>query len=52
MCIEIRERYNPGDTVEYFCEGVGVVGEHFDHAGTPFGSHSTLERFTPGNSRR
>lgn len=47
-CYQIRERYNPGDTIEEFCTGVGVVAEHFDHAGTPFGFHSELVQFTQG----
>jgi len=48
-CFEIRESYNPGDSVEWFCDGVGIVAEQFDHAGTPFGFRSELVQFSKGN---
>lgn len=47
-CILVSEIYNSGPTMQRICRGVGIVGEDFDHSGTPFGSHSQLIKFTAG----
>lgn len=47
-CFKISEIYNSGPSIDRFCLGVGVVGQDYDHGGTPFGSHSQLIQFTPG----
>ena len=47
-CFEIQELYNAGATVEWFCAEIGIVAEHFDHAGTPFGLRSELVQFIKG----
>lgn len=47
-CFVLHDFYNTGGVQTDFCPGAGIVGEGFDHAGTPFGSHSVLEKFRPG----
>lgn len=47
-CFVLHDFYNTGGVLTDFCPGVGILGEGFDHAGTPFGTHSVLLRFTPG----
>lgn len=47
-CFSVHEIYNSGDTIQRFCPGIGIVGEDYDHSGTPFGYHSQLVEFTPG----
>jgi hypothetical protein len=47
-CFVLHDFYNTGAVLTDFCPGVGIVGEQFDHAGTPFGSHTELLKFTPG----
>lgn len=47
-CYILHDLYNTGGVLTEFCPGVGIVGEGFDHAGTPFGSRTELEKFTPG----
>ena len=47
-CFVLHDFYNGGGVLTEFCPGIGIVGEHFDHAGTPFGSHKQLRQFTRG----
>ena len=47
-CFVLHDFFNGGGVLTEFCPGVGIVGEHFDHAGTPFGSHKQLRQFTRG----
>lgn len=47
-CFEIHEVYTSGDTIEWFCNGIGIVAEQFDHGGTPFGFRSELVEFIAG----
>jgi|GEM_PF-3134226 len=47
-CYEIVERYNNGSVIKRFCNEVGLVSAHFDHAGSQFGYHKELQAFTPG----
>jgi hypothetical protein len=47
-CYEIIERYNNGSIITRFCNGVGLVSTHFDHAGSRFGYHKELQAFIPG----
>lgn len=42
-CYEIVERYNNGSVITRFCNGVGQVSAHFDHAGSRFGYHKELQ---------
>lgn len=48
ICFAIYDFYNSGPLIHRVCEGVGIVGEDYDHSGTPFGSHSQLIAFTAG----
>lgn len=41
-CYQTHEFYNSGGPYIWFCPGVGVVAETYDHGGTPFGHHKTL----------
>jgi hypothetical protein len=41
-CYVIVTSYNSGAVTEELCEGVGVVGAHYDHAGSRFGYEATL----------
>ncbi|MFP4346585.1 MAG: hypothetical protein ACLFU8_18015 [Anaerolineales bacterium] len=41
-CYVILTPYNSGGVFEELCEGVGVVGTHYDHAGSRFGYQATL----------
>lgn len=47
-CFVLHDFYNTGGILTEFCPGVGIVSEGFDHAGTPFGTHSALLKFTAG----
>jgi hypothetical protein len=47
-CFVLHDFYNTGGILTEFCPGVGILGEGFDHAGTPFGTHSALLKFTAG----
>jgi hypothetical protein len=41
-CFEVITMYNSGATFSTFCAGIGVVGSHYDHVGTPFGFRTIL----------
>ena len=41
-CYVLVTPYNSGAVIEELCEGVGVVGAHYDHAGSRFGYEATL----------
>ena len=44
-CFLLDDVYNTGDTLQTFCEGVGVVEIKFDHPGTRFGFSWVLQSF-------
>lgn len=41
-CYQTHEYYNGGGPFIWFCPGVGIVAETYDHGGTPFGNRKTL----------
>ena len=41
-CYQTHEYYNSGGPFIWFCPGVGIVAETYDHGGTPFGDRKTL----------
>lgn len=46
-CYQIVEQYNSGGVEWWFCKGVGVVAEAYDHAGTRFGFTQELVSYKP-----
>jgi len=47
-CFRMNDQVNSGGVTRWFCEGVGIVAEKYDHAGSQFGFTQELVRFTPG----
>ncbi len=45
-CSEIVTAYLGGALYAWFCPQFGVVEEKFDHAGTPYGYHTVLMRYS------
>ena len=47
-CYEIHDTANSGDVISQFCDGIGLVAQKYDHAGTRFGDDQQLVQFTNG----
>ena len=47
-CYEIHVTANSGDVISQFCDGIGLVAQKYDHAGTRFGDDQQLVQFTNG----
>jgi hypothetical protein len=47
-CYRLSDFYNSGGVVQWFCDGVGVVAQKYDHLGSRFGYSSELVKFTRG----
>lgn len=48
-CYMITQDINSGGVTQWFCNGIGVVVQKYDHAGTRFGFQDTLVRFFGGS---
>lgn len=44
-CALVFSGFNPGSVFQYFCSGIGVVSEKYDHIGTRFGYETVLTNF-------
>jgi hypothetical protein len=44
-CALVFSGFNPGSVFQYFCSGIGVVSEKYDHRGTMFGYETVLINF-------
>jgi hypothetical protein len=47
-CFEITEDVSSGGTTLWFCKGVGVVAQKYDHGGTRFGFSQVLVSYKKG----
>ena len=45
-CYRMSDFYNSGSPIKVFCDGVGIVAEKFDHAGSRFGYSKELVAFS------
>ena len=45
-CYQMSDFYNSGSPIQVFCDGVGIVAEKFDHAGSRFGYSKELIQFS------
>ncbi len=48
-CYQMRDLVNSGGLIQWFCDGVGVVAEKYDHIGSRFGFTQDLIAFTLGS---
>jgi hypothetical protein len=44
-CYQTYEMYLSGSPTTWFCNGIGVVAEHYVHSGSPFGYHKMLMEY-------
>lgn len=49
QCYKITEDVNSGGVTRWFCHGVGVVAQRYDHAGTRFGFQQVLVSHSEGS---
>ncbi len=49
QCYKITEDFNSGGVTQWFCNGIGVVAEKYDHAGTRFGFQESLVNYSKGS---
>jgi hypothetical protein len=49
QCYKLTEDFNSGGVTRWLCNGIGVVAEKYDHAGTRFGFQETLASFSRGS---
>ncbi len=47
-CYQITEAFNSGGVTRWFCTGIGVVAEAYDHGGTRFGFTQVLLDYARG----
>jgi len=47
-CYQIKQCYNDGCFLEWFCTGVGVVESKYDHAGSRFGFEQVMTGYFKG----
>jgi hypothetical protein len=49
QCYKLTEDFNSGGVTQWFCNGVGIVAEEYDHAGTRFGFQESLVDYLNGS---
>ncbi len=47
-CYQIAEAINSGGVTRWFCTGIGIVAQVYDHAGTRFGFTQVLQAYVRG----
>ncbi|MGE5141745.1 MAG: hypothetical protein ACM3JD_19945, partial [Rudaea sp.] len=48
-CFEIAEDFNSGGVTRWFCPGVGIVAQKYDHRGSRFGFEQVLIKYLKGS---
>ena len=47
-CFAMMDTYTSGSPLQWYCDGIGVVAEQYDHSGSRFGFLRQLIAFYPG----
>ncbi len=50
QCYQLTQNFTSGPIIQWFCSGIGIVAEKYDHAGTRFGFRNNLLRYSRGSS--
>jgi len=45
-CYQMRDAFNSGGVIQWFCEGIGIVAKKYDHIGSRFGFTQELIDFS------